>query len=278
MDASADAAPLASFQAKWAAAHPEFGVALRFVPAGERDAQSAFTCLRYELEHAAFGIREEQPAAMKLQWWAEEFARAGNGEARHPLTQALAGHDGFGTIPLASWHAVIIGALAQRDPEPPSDRAALIEAGMAFQRPWATVETRLFPRADADATARVHALSRVLRESASLGAALQDGRLPLPMDVLARHRLARGDLATASPRQVAALQEWLGTLASDYAALAASKAALGTLAAANLRADRWRARSAARADDPLAALNAAFDHVPFAATWAAWRAARRSSR
>jgi len=278
MDASTEDAPLASFEAKWGAAHPELGLALRFVPAGERDAQGAFACLRYELEHAAFGIREEQPATMKLQWWAEEFARAGRGEARHPLTLALAGHGGFGAIPLADWHAVIIGALAQRDPEPPSDRVALLATGMAFQRPLAANETRLFARADADATARVHALSRALRETATLGTALQDGRLPLPLDLLARHRLARGELATASPPQVAALREWLGMLASDCAAVSASGASLGAFASARLHADRWRAQTAARADDPLTALNTAFGRAPFGATWAAWRAGRRLSR
>lgn len=278
MDASTDAAPLASFEAKWAAAYPELDLALRFVPARERDAQAAFACLRRELEHAAFGIREEQPAALKLQWWAEEFARAGNGEARHPLTQALRGHPGFGAIALADWHAVVIVALAQRDPELPADHAALIEAALAFQRPLAAIETRLFAGADADATARVHALSRALRETATLGIALQDGRLPLPLDVLARHRLARGGLATASPAQVAALQEWLGMLASDCAALAASNTPLGALAAASLRAERWRAWAAARSGDPLAVLNASFGRVPFGAAWAAWRAARRSPR
>src|SRR5690242_21387944 len=84
----ADTTPLASFEAKWSEAYPEFALAQRFVR-DDREAKLAFACLVFEIEHAAFGIREAQPAAIKLQWWAEELMRAGKGEARHPLTQAL---------------------------------------------------------------------------------------------------------------------------------------------------------------------------------------------
>ncbi|GAA0705128.1 squalene/phytoene synthase family protein [Dokdonella soli] len=278
MDAVADATPLASFEAKWVAAHPEFGLALRFVGESGRRAQSAFACLVYELEHAAFGIREAQPAAIKLQWWAEEFARAAKHEARHPLTQALAEHPGFAAVPLALWYEVIAGALAQRDPEPAADRAALLDAHAVLYRPLGAIEAALFPSVDAAASARVRALARSLRDTATLADALRDGRLPLPLDLLARHRLARGDLARTSAQQVAALREWLRALASEHAEVAASGAHLGVLVAANLHADRWRARKATRAEDPLATLNAAFGQLPFDATWAAWRTARRSSR
>ncbi len=90
--------PLASFEAKWTAAHPELDLALKFVAERDRSAQAAFACLVFELEHAAFATRDAEPAAIKLQWWAEEFVRAGKGEARHPLTQALATHPAFASI------------------------------------------------------------------------------------------------------------------------------------------------------------------------------------
>ena len=136
-------AEVASFEAKWSAAHPEFGLALAFVR-DDRSALSAFACLVFEIEHAAFGIREAQPAAVKLQWWAEEFARAARGEARHPLTQALADRLATAAVPTRVWHDVIVGALAQRDPEPPADTAALLDGYDTLYAPLATVESTLF--------------------------------------------------------------------------------------------------------------------------------------
>lgn len=274
MEEHAHGAPLASFEAKWADAHPEFGLALKFVAPASRDAHAAFACIVYELEHAAFGIREAQPAAIKLQWWGEEFARAGRNEARHPLTQALSRHPGFAAIPLAQWYAAIAGALAQRDPEPASDTSTLLAVYAALHAPLAAIEASLFGSIDAHALARARTLSRALRETAGLADALRDGRLPLPLDLLARHRLARGDLAHASAAQVAALREWLKVLRAESASIAI--AACGPFAAAAAAADRWRIRSAGRADEPIAALHALFARLPLRAAWAAWWAGRRS--
>jgi 15-cis-phytoene synthase len=277
-------APLASFEAKWSQTHPELALALTFVGADERAAQSAFACLVCELEQAAFGIREAQPAAIKLQWWGEEFARAGKREARHPLTRILQLQPGFAATPIAHWYEVIAGALAQRDPEPAADRAAQLGTYFALYRPLGLIEATVFP-ADprrsvlgpasdrAESLAHVRARSRALRETASLADALRDGRLPLPLDLLARHRLARGDLARASPQQAAALREWLRALASDHAG--GSGTGLGVLLAAGASADRWRALHAAKAGEPLSALQEAITRLPMRATWAAWRAARR---
>ena len=271
MSESLHDAPLASFEAKWSQAHPELGLALKFVSAHERSTQSAFACLVCELENAAFGIREAQPAAIKLQWWGEEFARAGRGEARHPLTQTLQAQPGFATIPIAHWYAVIAGAFAQRDPEPAADRAALLDAYAALYRPLALVESTLFPALVDEQVARTRARSRALRETAGLADALRDGRLPLPLDLLARHRLARGDLARSSPQQAAALREWLRALASDH-----SGTGLGVLHAVGASTDRWRALRAAKADEPLSALQEACANLPLRAVWVAWRAGRRS--
>ena len=268
--------PLASFETKWAAAHPEFGIGLKFVAERERRTQSAFACLVFELEHAAFAIREAEPATIKLQWWAEEFAWTGKGGARHPLTRALAVHPRFAAIPLARWYETISGALAQRDPAPAADRAALLDGYAALYRPLAAIEAALFPAVDAAPAASVRSLARALRETAALGDALRDGRLPLPLDLLAKHRLARGDLARSSPQQVAMLREWLLALASDFSAAASAHVRGGALRAAAANADRWRARIAARAVDPLATLNASFARLPLGATWAAWRAGLRS--
>lgn len=274
---AAGSAPLASFEAKWTAAHPEFGVALNFVDAGERDARSAFSCLAFELEHAAFGIREAEPAAVKLTWWAEELARLGSNEARHPLTEVLAARVDAARIPSTQWQAVIVGALVQRDAEPAADASALLAGYARLYRPLAEVESLLFrDESAAAAAADAFALARSVRETAALADVLRDGRLPLPLDLLARHRLARGDLARETGERTAALRDWFSELRARADAIAGPAPRLAPTAAATLAASRVRLRRAARAKEPLAALAQAAQALPFSATWAAWRAARRS--
>jgi len=268
-DADANA-PLASFEAKWTQAVPEFGVALSFLAPPTRAAHGAFACLVHELEHAAFGIRDAEPATLKLQWWAEEFARAAKGEARHPLTQAIATATSFPQVPLAAWYAAIGGALAQRDAEPAENADALFAAYEVLHEPLAQIEAQLFSPLDATALARARSLARAVRETATLADALRDGRLPLPLDLLARHRLARGELAQASPQQAAALREWLGALRDAGAQLDASR--IGAPAAATLRADGWRLAKAMRAGDPLTALPPLLARIPLRTSFAAWRA------
>ena len=278
MKETAETTPLASFEEKWAAVYPEFGVALKFVADGRRRVHSAFACLVHELEYAAFAIREAEPAMIKLQWWAEEFTRISAGAARHPLTQALALEPAFAALPVARWHEVIVGAMAQRDPEPAADRVALLQGYAALYRPLGVIEVALFASASAEPAAQVRANARALRETAALADTLSGGRLPLPLDLLAQHRLTRGDLAHSSPQTVAVLREWLAALAAGGLTTIDSDTRLGVLAAASASADRWRADMASRARDPLAALNAALARVPSRVVWAAWRAGRRSQR
>lgn len=294
MDSDGDSGtPLASFEAKWSAAHPEFGLALKFVAARERAAQGAFACLVFELEQAAFATPDAEPAAIKLQWWAEELTRAGRGEARHPLTRELAGRREFVAVPIAQWRDVVAGAFAQRDRGPAADGAAVLDRYADFHRPLGTIEAALF-KADAAATIRALSGMRALRDLVALPQVLQGGNLPLPLGVLARHRLVRGDLSRPSRARSQAVGDWLRELAccldgtsrrrTGPGALAGSPHAGGgaphpavfrsAMAAVLAR----RARRAARAEDPLATLAASAGSLTLSDAWAAWRAGRRSLR
>lgn len=279
MNAESTGAPLASFEAKWSQAYPEFGLALKFLRSSERDRRSAFACLVFELEHAAFGIREEQPASIKLQWWAEEFARTSKGEARHPLTQILAPRIREAAISTARWHEVIVGALTQRDPEPAADKVALLENYARLYAPIGIIDEALFGT-NAAAVAASLALTRALREAAALPGVLRDGKLPLPLDLLARHRLARGDLATPSAPRADALRDWFGTLGRELSERVNGEAAraepLGILRASMTAADARRALQAARAREPLGTIQKALAGLSIPVVWSAWRAARRS--
>jgi phytoene synthase len=273
--------PLASFEAKWTEARPELALALRFEGENERAPRAAFACLVLEIEHTAFGIREAQPAAIKLQWWAEELTRAANGEARHPLTQALAPRIAAAAVPQRDWYAVISGAMAQRDPEPVADREALLSIYAELYAPLGAIEAALFGT-DAAGLARVLTLSRATRETAALSDALRDGKLPLPLGLLARHRLARGDLGKESAARSEALREWFGELAREMSGVLTPEALasrpLGILRAAMAAADGQRLAAAASAGEPLATVNAALASLSLPIAWAAWRAARRSRR
>ena len=279
MSTDSPVTPLASFEAKWTQAYPEFALALRFVRGAQRDAQSAFACLVFEIEYAAFGIREAQPAAIKLQWWAEELTRTAKGEARHPLTQALAARIEAAKIPSALWQQAIIAALAQRDPEPAANAAALLDGYAPMYAPIGTIEAALFG-ADAESIARVLASMRALRDAAALSIALRDGKLPLPLELLARHRLSRGDLAAASEARTHALREWFLELAVNLRArlhpAAVAAHPLGIVRATMAAADARRAVQAAGASEPLAAMNDALGRLSIPVVWSAWRAARRS--
>ena len=277
MSAEPSAAPLASFEAKWSQAYPEFGLALKFARGPDRDEYSAFACLAFELEHAAFGIREAQPAAIKLQWWAEEFARVGDNEARHPLTQVLASRVRASAVGAAQWQQVVIGAMVQRDPEPAAERAALLEGYARLYKPIGAIDAELFGT-NADAVSAALCLTRALREAAALRNAMRDGTLPLPLDLLARHRLARGDLANASPARSAALREWFESIGAGLVAHVAGDAArgLGVVRASMAAANARRASRAARASEPLGAIQPALASLSVPVVWSAWRAARRS--
>jgi phytoene synthase len=173
------------------------------------------------------------------------------------------------------WHEVIVGALAQRDPEPAADAAVLFDGYNALYSPLATVESTLFGT-DARAIAATLAATRALRETAALAQVLGDGKLPLPLDLLARQRLARGDLADASAAREAALREWFATVSERLSASATRERPIGALRGAIAGANAIRAARAAASSAPLDALRDAMARLSLPMTWAAWRAARRS--
>lgn len=265
--------PCATFEHKWTTAHPEFSLALRFVPMAQRKTRSALACIAYEIEHCAFRLREPQVAAGKLQWWLEELLAMRADTARHPLTQALAATLPVANVPIALYQHLIVGALAQRDPEPAPSLDQVLRGLLGFYAPLAQIEQSLTGEGDVDTESRIGALSRAFRDAIALSDTLAGGRLPLPLDLIARHRLSRGDLAAASAPRTAALREYFAMLAERMEAI--DGASLTVPAASSWHAERLRCKRSARASDPLAAAAAAINRLPVSTVWAAWRAARR---
>lgn len=273
-DAAAPAADdWLDFQQKWVAAYADFELAVRFMPAAEQRDALAFMCMGFELEQAAFGIREPVVATTKLQWWGEELG--GTLPARHPLTKQLAGNTRFRNIPAEAWHAVIAGALAQRENEPASRLDGLLAHYSRLHAPLARIEAILLPGIDAAASAQVLDLARAARSAGALPALVEVDQLTLPLDLLARHQLSRSELASPSAAREAALRDHFSALAGRLDSVLAAQLSLPRRMLALLV--RWQCARAARANDPLQAWNAAQGRLPLALTWSAWRAARRDS-
>lgn len=265
---------LGSFEAKWSDLHPELALALRFVPGSRRDQALGLAVVGLEIEDAAFRIGEDHVAEAKLHWWAEELARLLDGKPRHPATQAMAAPGGL-AVPAGAWDAVIAGALAIRESRPAGSLGDLIEDYRRYYGPLAQAMVAANPDLSAEAAAEVAASARALQELADLRGALARGRLPLPLDLLARHQLDRGELAARSPARDEALRELLRQIGGRLRAL--PWRSLPLIAGVRHSADLGRAERAARAADPVAALVASRGRLGPTAAWRAWRLARRGT-
>jgi 15-cis-phytoene synthase len=264
---------LASFEAKWALAHPELPLALRFAQIPVRPLLAAFACLSLELGHAAFHIAEPDVATTKLRWWSEELSGLPSGRVRHPLTGLLAEHASRQGLAGSAWIAVMAGAFHQRESAPPSTLDELLTSYRRYYLPLAEIEAGLFKGLNACNVARAAVLSRALNEVIRVPETLARDRLPLPLDLLARHQLSRGELGQAGGRRSEALREHLETLAQ--AMQAADRQGLSPLLCIRLHADQLRCRRAAKAVDPLAESARGLDRLPLSSAWIGWRAARR---
>jgi phytoene synthase len=271
VNAAGDCAVLDEFVGKWTAASPELRVALRFMAPRWRDASTAFLCLAQEIAQLAFDRIEPAVALPKLEWWSGELARAAAGQAQHPLTRILARLDGFATAP---WPAVVTGAAMQWDPSAAPDMTSLLAGYRHLHGPMARAEAQLFRGVDAAASARACDLARAVRELSRVADAAGGERLPLPLDVLARHQIDRAGLALPGAARAAALRDHCASLLRAIDALGDGNG-LSLPRVADLASARARLRRAVRADDPLAALAAASGRLPPVLAWTLWRHARR---
>lgn len=263
----------ASFEAKWSAAHPELGLGLRFVLPAQRAARSALACIGCEIAHAAYRVREPQVAATKLQWWADELGAIHGGRPRHPLTQVLAAHAPVGDLSASLWRQLPAAASIQREAEPASTLEELLDGYLRFERVLVTLEAQLFGDGAVEASACARVLSRALHETILLEDALGNGRLAVPLDLLARHGLARGSLAVDSAGRSAALRAQFATLGRGLGDCA--RALRSPLVIAATHADARRSLRAARASQPLQVAARERARIDLATVWATWRGMRR---
>jgi phytoene synthase len=272
---------LGQYLTQWREAQPQRGVAWLFLRPDEQLRYGALAALEREWVKALREVTEPQVATIKLGWWREELQRADAGAASHPLTQSLFADPRVRAVASALWAAAIDAAALAVDPAPAVDFAAQRAAALPYARAVAALETALWFEGDAsvDRAAEVTMLAWLVAGLRALQAEVGHGRPPLPMNLLARHGLVVGGLATDGPARRAALRDYVDALAEATTAADALPGPLTLFRGAQFGADRATLRAARRSDDPLRGLLAPRHGVgDMVRTWRAARAWRAAAR
>jgi phytoene synthase len=260
---------------QWRDASPQRTLAWLFLRTEERNRFGALAALVHEWRRVVREVRESQVAAIKLGWWREEMQRAAQGQARHPLTQALFADARVRSIPLPYWAAPVEAAIGMLALPSPANVAAQRDAAAPFASAVAALETRVWFGEGADATrmSRAVLLAGLASSARALVAEVEHGRSPIPMNLLARHGLTTEALGSDSPARRAALRDYLGELEHAASDAARMRGPLTLFRAVDLQRDRQALERAVRADDPLAALHAPAHGL--GNVLKTWRAARK---
>lgn len=265
---------LASYLSHWREADPQRATAWLFLRHAERLRFGALAALQDEWLKAVRDAREPQVAATKLGWWREEVQRAAQGEARHPLTQALFADARARAVPVACWTAPVDASLLALAALPAADLAAQLAAAKPLATAFAELETRVWfgGQAESARAAAVIAIMQLVTSLRALGTTAGNGRPSLPMRLLARHGLTLDDLARDGEARRAAVHDQVVDLERELACAATMPGPLSLFRAVGLLHDLHALRRAVHADDPLAVLR-----VPepgFRSLLKTWRAAR----
>lgn len=265
---------LESYLSSWREADPQRAMAWRFLRPAERVRYGACAALVQEWRGIVHDAREPLVAAAKLGWWCEELQRAAEGAARHPLTQSLFADERVREVPLPCWTAAVEAAVREIATPPSADFPARQRAVEPWSRSVAELETSLWfgPRAASPRAAAVIAVATLTAEVRAVAAEAARGRSPLPMNLMARHALTVEGLAADGPARRAALRDYALLLHEALTAAAAGAGPLTLFRAVGMQRDLRGLELAARAGDPVAALDA--QRSGLGDLLKTWRAAR----
>lgn len=269
--------PLQSYVDKWLAVQPRQRIALAFVDPARYPGHVALAALEQELLSAAYGIREPQVAAVKLNWWAEELSGAPASGGRHPLTQVLFDDERAHAVSAEHWLAPVLAAMAQLEEGTAADFDAQVNAGGQLHGALAALETAWWYGSSASSVraARVATLSHLLFALLRVEEDADRDRLPLPMARLARFGLSRAELRGDHPAREQAIRAQLQDLATAWREAERLPGPLSVFRSLESDAGQSLAGRAGKAVDPLATLRAGQGRSGPSTAWQAWRAARR---
>lgn len=271
---------LQSYVDKWLAVQPQQRLALVFVDPGKYPGHIALAALEQELLSAAYGIREPQVAATKLNWWAEELAGAAASGGRHPLTRVLFDDDRAHAMPQERWLAPVLAAMAQLEEGTAVDFAAQLNAASALHGALAELETAWWYGAAAAPVraVRVATLSHLLFALRRLQDDAERDRLPLPMARLARFGLSRANLRQPGAARDQAIKAQLDDLRAAWAEGSRLDGPLSVFRALEASQGERLVRKAAGSEEPLQVLQRGAPDGGLLATLRAWGAARQWQR
>ncbi len=273
-------AVLQGFIDKWLAVQPQQRVALVFVDGRRYPGHVALAALEQELLAAAYGIREPQVAAAKLNWWAEELAGAASSGGRHPLSQVLFDDERAHAIPTDRWVAPVWAAMAQLEQGTASDFSSQLQAALPLHGALAALETAWWygPEASSARAAQVASLNHLLYALLRLQQDAERDRLAVPMARLARHGLSRAQLRSPSAARQQVVKAQLDDLLASWKASVGLAGPLSVFRALESSHGRRLATRAASMGDALAALQAGQPRSGWVTTLQAWKAARAWQR
>ncbi|MEO8748304.1 MAG: squalene/phytoene synthase family protein [Rhodanobacter sp.] len=275
---------LQGFVDGWLQAQPQQQVALTFVDRRRYPGHFALAALEQEMLDAAYGAREPQVVGNKLQWWVTELAEAPNTGGHHPLTRVLFADARARAIPVATWTAPVLAAMAQLGHGTATDFQTQLAAAAPLHAALAVLETLWWYGVDASAehAARVATLGHLLHALRRLPLDVDRDRMPLPMSRLAQYGLSRDRLRQASTEQTRAVKAQLQDLLCAWRASDELPGPLGVFRAVASRSGRTLAGRAVAAHESLAVLAAEPARPGVVETLQTWRAAlawqRASSR
>ncbi|MBN8713930.1 MAG: squalene/phytoene synthase family protein [Xanthomonadales bacterium] len=260
---------------KWLHTHPQQRIALGFVDRMRYAGHYALLALEQEMLDAAYGAREPQVAATRLQWWVEELSAAPASGGHHPLTELLFADRRARSIAASTWTAPALAAIAQLSRGTAADFPAQLEAAGVLHGALATLETQWWygSRASTQRATRVAVLGQLLHALRALAEDADRDCLPLPMVRLAQHGLNRERLRQPDPASAQAVRDQLLDLQRGLVESARMSGPLSVFRVVQWREARQSLAHALAAADSQAALAVVPARPGLWDTLLAWRTA-----
>lgn len=266
-------APLAHWLAGLEQRRPELSLAMPYLAPADRTACAALACLLAELIDSVHAIQEPTVAITKLGWWAEE---CGAGGTRHPLTREVFGHPRSRWLPAEAWRSAIDAGMALRESPPAADLAAQIEALQPFHGALADIE-QAYWRGNENTSRKagqLAVLAQLVRRLSAVDSNCAVAADSAPMQLLARHGLNRGQLASDGDPQRRLALDQLKTIRQKLEETARMRGSVNLFRLVSAHADSLRLRRASRSTDPRAKLASGSRRAGLSLAWFAWRTAR----
>jgi len=174
-------------QEKAAASGSSFYYAFLFLPAPRRAAITAFYAFCREVDDVVDETQDASVAAQKLAWWQQEVVQSFNGQASHPVMQALLPHaSGYG---IEAHHLLQVIEGCQMDLQQTRylDFANLQQYCHLVAGVVGEVTARIFGQSDARTTEYAHLLGQALQLTNIIRDVGEDalrGRIYLPVNEL----------------------------------------------------------------------------------------------